>query len=161
MGIDEKDLGKDHPDVAASLNNLATLYEAQGKYAAAEPLYKRSLGIWEKALGKDHPDVATALTNLAGLYKAQGKDEEAKEAGKRARTVLAGHAKAEQAARKDIAQEAKARETSGGLESSWWIIGLLVGSVVLVYFLLIRPKRKQQKELKGDTDHEAPGGGKD
>ena len=42
-----------------SLNNLAALYQDQGRYADAEPLYKRSLAIREKALGPDHPDVAT------------------------------------------------------------------------------------------------------
>jgi hypothetical protein len=31
-----------------------------GNYAAAEPLYKRSLEISEKALGPEHPDVAKA-----------------------------------------------------------------------------------------------------
>ena len=58
LAIKEKALGKDHPDVALSLNNLAVLYDSQGKYVEAEPLYKRSLAIREKALGKDHPDVA-------------------------------------------------------------------------------------------------------
>ena len=43
-----------------SLNNLAVLYSDQGRYAEAEPLYKRALAIREKALGPDHPDVATA-----------------------------------------------------------------------------------------------------
>ena len=42
------------------------LYKDQGRYADAEPLYKRSLAIREKALGPDHPDVATSLNNLAG-----------------------------------------------------------------------------------------------
>ena len=32
----------------------------QGRYADAEPLYKRALAIDEKALGPDHPDVATS-----------------------------------------------------------------------------------------------------
>jgi hypothetical protein len=31
------------PDVAQTLNNLADLYSAQGRYADAEPLYKRAL----------------------------------------------------------------------------------------------------------------------
>ena len=53
------------------LNNLAELYQAQGQYAQAEPLFKRSLAIQEKALGPDHPDVATSLNNLAGLYDAK------------------------------------------------------------------------------------------
>ncbi|MCV4691476.1 tetratricopeptide repeat protein, partial [Escherichia coli] len=54
---------------ATSLNNLAGLYDAQGQYALAEPLFKRSLAITEKALGPDHPDVATSLNNLAGPYE--------------------------------------------------------------------------------------------
>ncbi|MBI9078079.1 MAG: tetratricopeptide repeat protein [Desulfatibacillum sp.] len=32
-------LGKDHPSVATSCNNLAALYQDQGKYGEAEPLY--------------------------------------------------------------------------------------------------------------------------
>ena len=48
-----------------SLNNLANCTRAQGRYAEAEPLYKRSLAIREKALGPDHPDVAQSLNNLA------------------------------------------------------------------------------------------------
>ena len=55
-----------------SLNNLAALYETQGQYAKAEPLYQRALAIREKALGPEHPDVAASLNNLAVLYHAQG-----------------------------------------------------------------------------------------
>ena len=54
----------------SSLNNLAWLYRAQGRYAEAEPLYKRASPSREGA-GPDHPDVGTALNNLAGLYFAQ------------------------------------------------------------------------------------------
>ena len=60
-------MGPDHPDVATSLNNLAWLYHAQGRYAEAEPLYKRSLAIVENALGPDHPHVAASLSSLARL----------------------------------------------------------------------------------------------
>jgi tetratricopeptide (TPR) repeat protein len=63
--------------VATSLNNLALLYYAQGKYEEALPLYKRALAIREKVLGPGHPDVALSLNNLALLYYAQGKYEEA------------------------------------------------------------------------------------
>ena len=68
----ERALGPDHPDVATFLNNLAGLYQAQGRYADAEPLYKRALAMREAALGPDHPDVARALSNLGLLYKKQG-----------------------------------------------------------------------------------------
>ncbi|MFZ3327054.1 MAG: tetratricopeptide repeat protein [Methylocella sp.] len=42
--------------MATSLNNLAALYDDQGQYAQAEPLYQRALTIGEKALGPEHPD---------------------------------------------------------------------------------------------------------
>jgi CHAT domain-containing protein len=72
LAIWEKMLGKEHPHVATSLNNLAGLYGELGNYSQAEPLYQRSLAIWEKMLGKEHPHVATTLNNLAKLYQAQG-----------------------------------------------------------------------------------------
>ncbi|KAK1339552.1 hypothetical protein QTO34_020235 [Cnephaeus nilssonii] len=76
LAIREKTLGKDHPAVAATLNNLAVLYGKRGKYKEAEPLCKRALEIREKVLGKDHPDVAKQLNNLALLCQNQGKYEE-------------------------------------------------------------------------------------
>ena len=72
MTIWEKALGPDHTDVALSLNNLAAFYKDQGRFADAEPLYKRSLVIRAKILGSDHPDVALSLNNLAELYRVQG-----------------------------------------------------------------------------------------
>ncbi len=65
--------GAQDPRLATTLNYLGLVYDAQGKYAEAEPLYKRSLAIREKALGPEHADVAMSLNNLALLYKAQGR----------------------------------------------------------------------------------------
>ena len=79
--------GRSTPMWLTSLNNLALLYYAQGKYAEAEPLYQRSLAIWEKALGPEHPDVATSLNNLAALYRAQGKYAEAEPLYQRALAI--------------------------------------------------------------------------
>uniref|UniRef100_A0A8C9WAU8 Kinesin light chain n=1 Tax=Scleropages formosus TaxID=113540 RepID=A0A8C9WAU8_SCLFO len=76
LAIREKTLGKDHPAVAATLNNLAVLYGKRGKYKEAEPLCKRALEIREKVLGKYHPDVAKQLNNLALLCQNQGKYDE-------------------------------------------------------------------------------------
>jgi esterase/lipase superfamily enzyme/tetratricopeptide (TPR) repeat protein len=61
----------EHPSVAIRLNNLAGLYEDQGHYDEAEPLYKRAIAIDEKALGADHPIVARMRINLGSLYKSQ------------------------------------------------------------------------------------------
>ena len=66
------------------LNNLASLYQNQGKYALVEPLSKRALAIREKALGPDHPSVAGPLSALALLYKAQGQYAPAEPLYKRA-----------------------------------------------------------------------------
>jgi tetratricopeptide (TPR) repeat protein len=71
LRIRENELEKNHPDVASSLNNLALLYDAQNKFAQAEPLHFRSLAIRE-ILGKDHPDVAISLDSMGAHYYAQG-----------------------------------------------------------------------------------------
>ena len=73
----QQTLGRNHPDVAAALNNLALLYYSRGHYEQAEPLYQRSLAIDEQGLGDDHPGVATDLNNLALLYKKTGNLEAA------------------------------------------------------------------------------------
>jgi CHAT domain-containing protein len=84
----EKALGPEHPDVATALNNLAGLYRAQGRYAEAEPAYKRSLAIREKALGPEHPAVATALNNLAWLAFGQSDWEPAANYWRRSTEVI-------------------------------------------------------------------------
>jgi tetratricopeptide (TPR) repeat protein len=67
----------DSPELATSLNRLASLYADQGRYSEAEPLYKKALTLRKKLFGNDHPTVATSLNNLAWLYKAQGRYKEA------------------------------------------------------------------------------------
>jgi tetratricopeptide (TPR) repeat protein len=72
-----KVLGEEHPDVATSLNNLAALLNAQGKYDESILLFTRSLEIKRKVLGEEDPDVATSLNNLAESFRSQGKYNEA------------------------------------------------------------------------------------
>ncbi len=88
LAIREKVLGKEHPDVATSLNNLAELYREQGNYEKAEALYLRALAIFEKVHGKEHPLVATSLNNLALLYLAQGSYQKAEPLYLRALAIL-------------------------------------------------------------------------
>ncbi|MEE8529753.1 MAG: tetratricopeptide repeat-containing protein [Nitrosomonadaceae bacterium] len=85
----EREFGPDHSNVAASLNNLATLYFVQMQYSQARPLYKRALEIWINALGSKHPDVATGLENLAELQRKTRQDKEAESLEKRAATIRA------------------------------------------------------------------------
>ena len=69
--------------------NLASLYQAQGNYADAEPLYRRSLAINEKVLGPEHPDVAQSLENYAALLRKTGRADEAVEMEARAKAIRA------------------------------------------------------------------------
>lgn len=57
-------LGKDHPDVAKQLNNLALLCQNQGKYDEVEYYYQRALNIYQTKLGPDDPNVAKTKNNL-------------------------------------------------------------------------------------------------
>jgi len=70
------------------LVSTAGLYQSQGRYSDAEPLYVRSLAISEQQLGADHPDVATSLNNLASLYQSQGRYSEAEPLYERSLLIL-------------------------------------------------------------------------
>jgi CHAT domain-containing protein len=70
-------LGRDHPDTLSSVNNLAGLYRATGRFEKAEPLYERALEGRERVLGRDHPDTLGSVNNLAALYDATGRFAEA------------------------------------------------------------------------------------
>jgi tetratricopeptide (TPR) repeat protein len=87
LEIDETSSGKDHPDVATDLSNLALLFSATNRLADAEPLMRRALEIDEKSFGKDHPKVAIRLDNLAGLLNATNRPAEGEPLYRRARDI--------------------------------------------------------------------------
>jgi tetratricopeptide (TPR) repeat protein len=66
-----------HPNTATCLNNLAGLYQTQGKYAEAEPLYQQALMINEQALGGAHSLTRSVLQNYAFLLRELGREAEA------------------------------------------------------------------------------------
>jgi tetratricopeptide (TPR) repeat protein len=85
--LHEKLLGPEHPNTAASLNNLAGLLQRQGALDEARPLHERAFAIREKQLGPEHPDTAISLNNLAGLLQAQGALDEARPLFERALAI--------------------------------------------------------------------------
>jgi len=87
----EKFNGPEHPNFAASLEGLASIYEAQGRYIEAEDAYKRTLAINEKHFGQDHPQVATTLNYLVGLYLSQRRYVEAEPLLKKALEIGEKH----------------------------------------------------------------------
>lgn len=56
---------------------MAGLYDSQGRYQEAEPLFLQALELRRTLLGEEHPDVAQSLNNLAVLYYDQGRLVEA------------------------------------------------------------------------------------
>ena len=72
-----KALGEEHPSVASTLNNIASVYDDQGRYEEALEHYERALAVRRKALGEEHPDVGDTLYNMAIVYKKQGRYAEA------------------------------------------------------------------------------------
>lgn len=86
--IDQKrTFGSDHAVVAATLNNLAQLYDTQGRYGEAENYHKQALAIREKNNGPESPVVAQSVASLASLYDKQGRHDEAAPLHDRALTI--------------------------------------------------------------------------
>ena len=80
------------PETLTSLNNLASLYRAQGRHGEAEALYREALQMSRQVLGPRHPNTLLSLDNLAFFYHDQGRYGEAeplfREALQRRREVL-------------------------------------------------------------------------
>jgi len=70
------------------VNNLAVLYRDQGRYAEAEPLYRRSLAISENAFGPGHTQLAPSVNGLGVIYREQGDYHRAELFFKRALTIV-------------------------------------------------------------------------
>jgi esterase/lipase superfamily enzyme len=67
--------GPQSVELADALDTLASVYEAQNKFADAEPLLHRSLTIREKTAGQ--PGLAQTRDRLAAAYDKQGKTGDA------------------------------------------------------------------------------------
>ena len=97
--------GHDHPDVAASYNNIGNVYKRQGRQQEALDYYLRGLQILQEVHGDDHLDVAAAKFNIADVFERQGKLENAKSLFLECETIFAKvfgaeHGKAQDARRR-------------------------------------------------------------
>ena len=68
LAIEFKTLGREHPDVANSYNNIGSIWDDKDEYDKALEYYEKSLAIYLKTLGGEHPDVATSY-NIIGLAR--------------------------------------------------------------------------------------------
>jgi len=75
--LTESYYGVDHPNTAASYNNLGLVLKSQGDYSKAQAYYEHALRIDERVLGIEHPDTATSYNNLGSVLDAQGEHAQA------------------------------------------------------------------------------------
>lgn len=60
-------IGREHPVVGTSLNNLATLLQATRRTDEAAAAYKPALDIFQAQLQADHPNIEAARDNYIEL----------------------------------------------------------------------------------------------
>ncbi len=87
--IQERVLGPNHPDLASTLNNQATVLSEWGDYTAAANLHRRALAIREANFGPDHEWVGESANNLANQLGYLGLYNEALEFQERAVRIFA------------------------------------------------------------------------
>ena len=70
--IEKRTLGRDSPDYARTLHNLASSYIDAGDLQDAEPQLREALAIRRKILGNNHPDLFYGLNNLSLVLLTKG-----------------------------------------------------------------------------------------
>jgi len=70
--IQEKVLGNGHPDITATYNNIANIYENKGDYVKSLEWYQNNLEICKKVFGIEHLNTASTYNNFALIYSRQG-----------------------------------------------------------------------------------------
>ena len=67
IALAENQLGAGHPETARLQNNLALLYESQGRFDFAEPLYESAIASLTNLYGEGSIEVVKLRNNLAFL----------------------------------------------------------------------------------------------
>jgi Tfp pilus assembly protein PilF len=84
LEVNERVLGRNHPDTLDSVSNLAFMLGCQANFVEAEPLYRRALESREHVLGAKHPDTLISVNNLGFFLESQGNYAEAEALYRRA-----------------------------------------------------------------------------
>jgi hypothetical protein len=69
--------GDEHLDTTVSINSLASVLSAQGKYAEAEPLFRKALQGCRRLFGEEHPNTQAVQQSLDALLAAQAAEQAA------------------------------------------------------------------------------------
>jgi CHAT domain-containing protein/Flp pilus assembly protein TadD len=80
---------RDHTpeDLAEALTWLAMAKQGNGRYAEAEPLFKRGLALREQGEGPEHPRTAESLRKLAWLFDYEGRYADAEPLARQALAI--------------------------------------------------------------------------
>ncbi len=60
-------LGPEDPQTQTAMNNLAGIYQWEGRYADAERLYRELIELDKRVRGAEHPDTLITMNNLGEL----------------------------------------------------------------------------------------------
>jgi tetratricopeptide (TPR) repeat protein len=77
LAIRQDWLGREDPDVAATMHELAFMLYNEGDFAQAESLHRQALEMRRKFYGPEHSQVAASLESLAAVLVDQGRVIEA------------------------------------------------------------------------------------
>ena len=72
LELSEKLFGENHPDAAASYNNIGAAYQYKGDYDAALVYYMKALNIKKQIFGENHPSTAISYNNIGDVYHHKG-----------------------------------------------------------------------------------------
>jgi tetratricopeptide (TPR) repeat protein/predicted Ser/Thr protein kinase len=79
LTLREKVLGREHPEVASSLQQLSAIAWWMGRYPLALENSERALALKKKALGPQHPEVVRAIKPTAIALRELGRYEESRQ----------------------------------------------------------------------------------
>ncbi len=61
-------IGHNHPDTAATLNKIGTVYNSKGASDYALKYYTEALQTYKNTIGHNHPNTAATLSNMGVAY---------------------------------------------------------------------------------------------
>ena len=82
--------GKEHPDYATTLVNLANLLRMMKKWEESEALFYQALALYKITIGEEHFIYAGTMNNLGLLYYEKGNIERAKQCLEHSLHILEG-----------------------------------------------------------------------
>lgn len=87
--VEAEKFGTADPKVPQTLNNLANCLRQQGRYAEAEPHYKKAIELKGMQVGPLHRDMIPYFENYAKLLRAAGNEKEAEKMEYKAKAIFA------------------------------------------------------------------------